>query len=154
MSSSSDAIIEAAVVPPGECTGRFERTHHTATTPRQCTQPHTQPRPKPIPTAQGNIAAENRVRGVKIEKPRVTGSWKAAKRRSTHTPHARTTGQTTTHRPKPRVVKPQTTKKQTNHKKQSNHGQTTKTTVKPQKTTVKTQIPQKNCQTTVMSCFF
>ena len=37
MSSSSDAIREAAAVPPDECTGRFERTHHTATTPRQCT---------------------------------------------------------------------------------------------------------------------
>ena len=73
MSSSSDAILEAAAVPLDDCTGRFERTHHTATTPRQCTQPHTQPRPKPRPTTQGHTVAGNGVWSVKMEK--TMGHW-------------------------------------------------------------------------------
>ena len=80
-------------------------------------------------STQGHTVAVNGVRGVKIEKPRVTGSWKAAKRRSNHLPHPPHTHQststtvTTNHK---NTVKPQTTTVKTTVKPQKNHGQTTK----------------------------
>ena len=89
----------------GRREGRVEWTHHTATAPRQRTQRtqlHTQPRPQPQPTTQGHTVEGNGVRGVKMGKPQVTGSWKAAKLRSTHTHHTpQATSQAESHRTRP-----------------------------------------------------
>ena len=108
-------------------TGRFERTHHTATAPRQCTQPHIQPRLQPRPTTQGHTVAENGVG--ERQSTKTTGHDGKEKRtpRVKPQPQAKTTGQTTT-RQKPRSNHGQTTKNhgQTTKEPRSNHCQTTK----------------------------
>ena len=140
MSSSSDAILEAAAVPPDECTGRFERTHHTATTPRQCTQPHT----------YNHRQSQGQHHKVTLSRRKELGASRKKNHGSLAPGRQPSDGQPTHHAPEPRV-KPHTTRQNhgSNHNPQAKTtGQTTnhkKTTVKPQrKNTIK---PQKNGQT-------